>query len=77
ELVSLRPVVNVPGRVRTGRAGDEKCPVEWWAKDMDGRTVVIVVNTSEKSQKVDIDVAGSVGKLSLELARYEVRKLEK
>ena len=72
ELVSLRPVVNAPGRVRTGRAGEAKCPVEWWAKDMDGRTVVIVVNTSEKSQKVDIDVGGSVGKLSLELARYEV-----
>ena len=77
ELVSLRPVVNAPGRVRTGRAGDEKGPVEWWAKDMDGRTAVIVVNTSEKSQKVEIDVGGSVGKLSLELARYEVRKLEK
>ena len=72
ELVSLRPVVNAPGRVRTGRAGDEKCPVEWWAKDINGRTVVIVVNTSEKSQKVEIDVGGSVGKLSLELARYEV-----
>ena len=27
---------------------------------------------SEKSQKVEIDVGGSVGKLSLELARYEV-----
>ena len=39
---------------------------------MDGRTVVIVVNTSEKSQKVEIDVGGSVGKLILELARYEV-----
>ena len=51
--------------------------MEWWAKDIDGRTIVIVVNTSEKSQKVDIDVGGSVGKLSLELARYEVRKLEK
>jgi len=31
-------------------------PVEWWAKDVEGRTVVIVVNTSEKSQKVEIDV---------------------
>ena len=31
-------------------------PVEWWAKHVEGRTVVIVVNTSEKSQKVEIDV---------------------
>jgi hypothetical protein len=72
ELVSLRPVVNASGKVRTGRAGEEKCPVEWWAKDIDGRTVVIAVNTSEKNQKVEIDVGGSVGKLSLDLARYEV-----
>ena len=72
ELVSLRPVVNAPGKVWTGRAGEEKCPVEWWAKDIDGHTVVIAVNTSEKNQKVEIDVGGSVGKLSLDLARYEV-----
>ena len=68
----MRPVVNAPGRVRTGHTGETKCPVERWAKDVDGRTVVIVVNTSEKSQKVEIDVGGSVGRLSLELARYEV-----
>ena len=75
EIADLRRVVNADGAVRTGSAGDEKHPVVWWAKDVAGRkTVFIAINTSEERQKVEINAGGSVGKIVLDLSRYEVVK---
>ena len=75
ELVSMRPLITDGAKARTGSAGGKKSPVEWWAKEFNGKTVVIVVNTSKEPQTVEIDPGGTVGKTRLELKRYEVRKL--
>ena len=75
ELASMRPLITDGAKARSGSAGDKKAPVEWWAKEFNGKTVVIVVNTSKEPQTVEIDPGGTVGKTRLKLKRYEVRKL--
>ncbi len=72
EMVELRQVVNAKGTARSGHAGDAKCPVAWWAKEIDGRTVVIAVNTSEKPQTADVPALGDAGK-GMSFFRYEVK----
>lgn len=67
ELVEIRPLVTVPGPVKTGTAVDGKSKVEWWRKTVSGRNILIAVNTGTEPATVTIEGA------KLAFRRHEVK----
>ena len=55
ELTEIRPLVIAKGPVTTGTALDGKSRVEWWRKTIDGKDVLIAVNTGTESATVTIN----------------------
>lgn len=54
ELGALRPLVTAPGQAETGTAVDGDCKVEWWRKVVNGRPVLVAVNTGTSPATVTI-----------------------
>ena len=72
ELVSLRPIVDAEGPVRTGTVKVGKDKVEWWTKTVAGRTSLIVVNTANHPVEAEIVLPdGQTRRFALR--RYEVK----
>ena len=71
ELRSLRPVLNADGQTQGGTVvvGDAK--VEWWAKRVDGKDTVIIVNTSETTVETTI-VPKGIAPIPVHLGRFGV-----
>ncbi len=72
ELGALRQVVDADGSVRAGTVTVGKAKIEWWAKTVEGRTTLIVVNTATEAVAAEIAVPGFAPR-RLDLRRYEVR----
>ena len=72
EIGALRPFVNAPGKVTTGTAVQGKKKVEWWAKTVGDKTMLIAVNTATESVDIEIDAPG-LGKCAYSFHRHEVK----
>ena len=75
EIAALRPLLAEAGEVSRGVCGDPESEVVWWAKRTSSRTVAFVVNTSDKSTNVNLDLPG-LGCRKIVLDRYEVRQID-
>ena len=67
ELGALRPLVTAPGAVTTGTAVDGASKVEWWRKTVDGKDILIAVNTGDTPATV------AIGAQRLAFRRHEVK----
>ena len=74
EIAALRPLLAEAGEVSRGVCGDPGSEVVWWAKKTSSCTVAFVVNTSDKSAEVNLNLPG-IGCRKIALDGYEVRQV--
>ena len=75
EVRSLRPVLNADGPTQGGTVTVGDAKIEWWVKTVNGKSTVIIVNTSETDVEATITPNG-LAPIPVKLGRFgvEIRK---